>query len=199
MPKPYRVNDKWSKKAREEGFRARSVYKLEELDEKFNLVSPGICVLDLGAYPGSFLQYVADKIGDGLALGLDIKQIKYIGENVTSRVCDVCDIPKVEKILEELNFKEFDLILSDLAPKTSGIKYADQRRSLELNFCVFEIAKKFLKKDGKLVMKVFQGPQFDLFVAELRKYFKRVYTTTVQASRERSFEMYIICQNRRGI
>ncbi|TSC99419.1 MAG: 23S rRNA (uridine2552-2'-O)-methyltransferase, partial [Candidatus Peregrinibacteria bacterium Greene1014_49] len=93
MPKRYIPNDKWARKAKEEGFRARSIYKLQELDEKFHLLSPGITILDLGAAPGSWLQYVSGKIGPkGLAIGLDLQKIEKIAANVVTMQQDIMDL-----------------------------------------------------------------------------------------------------------
>ena len=103
MPKPYTPNDKWARKAKEEGFRARSIYKLQELDEKFQLLHPGMIVLDLGAAPGSWLQYVSGKIGPkGLAIGLDLQKIEKIAPNVVTLEQDIMDLDAVEKIVHEV-------------------------------------------------------------------------------------------------
>lgn len=193
MSKPYNPQDKWMKKAKNEGFRARSVYKLEELDLEFDIIKPGMTVLDIGAAPGSWLQYAAKKIGPtGKALGLDLQRIKPIAGNIETKVCDVLDSNQMEKALKD--YGQFDLIISDLAPSTSGIKYLDQQRSLDLDRATFETAKTYLKPNGVLIMKIFMGPDMDKFKKELKSYFKRVYVSKPKASRERSKETYIICQ-----
>ncbi len=194
MSKPYNPNDRLARKAKELGYRARSVFKLNELNAEFHLLKPGMTVLDLGAAPGSWLQYVSDQIGpEGRAVGLDLKPIAPISSNVATRVCDLLNPIELGNCFQSVGLEQFNLVLSDLAPNTSGIKYLDQQRSLELNQAVFEIAKKYLKPNGKLVMKIFQGPNLGKFVNELKRRFTKVVLTKPSASRERSSEQYIIC------
>lgn len=194
MPKPYTPNDKFSQKARHKGFRARSVFKLEELDQKFNLIEDGMSVLDLGAAPGSWLQYTSERIGSaGLAIGIDLKEISPIANNVITYPADVTDIKRIKQILKKFNLDKVDLILSDIAPNTTGIKYVDQKRSVELNQAIVETAKSFLQPRGKLVMKVFSGEDLTQFIKDLKKIFRNVSVTKVDASRDRSREVYIIC------
>lgn len=197
MPKPYTPNDKWSKRAAEEGYRARSVYKLQELDERYHLLRHGMTVLDAGAAPGSWLQYTSKAIGpQGKVVGLDLKEIKKVAPNVHTFVCDMLDAAAVDAILSKLGITKVDLVLSDIAPNTSGIKDVDQWRSLELSREVISVAKKVLKPQGVLVMKVLRGRDFDGFIAELKPLFKNVRTMTVQASRDRSREVYVVCSSR---
>ncbi len=194
MPKPYIPNDKWSRRAAEEGYRARSVYKLQELDEKYHLLRQGMKVLDIGAAPGSWLQYTSKRIGPtGLALGLDIKEIKGIAPNVKRAVCDINDAPAVEKAMADAGMTQADIVLSDIAPNTSGIKDVDQWKSIELNRLVVQFAKRHLGPGGKLVMKVFRGKNFDEFLKEVRLDWPDTKPYTVDASRDRSSEVYIIC------
>lgn len=194
MPKPYVPNDKWSKKAAEEGYRARSVYKLKELDERFDLIHLGMKILDVGAAPGSWLQYTAEKIGpQGVVLGIDLKPIVHIGANVKTVVCDLTDSSAVESALATVGWQKADLILSDIAPNTSGIKDVDQWKSVELSHLVLELSKKFLKSSGTLVMKVFRGKSFDPFIADIKAHFPRINVVSVEASRDRSREVYVVC------
>ncbi|MDP6562097.1 MAG: RlmE family RNA methyltransferase, partial [Candidatus Peribacteraceae bacterium] len=129
MPKRYTPNDKWSQKAAAEGYRARSVYKLMELDEKFRLIKPGMTILDLGAAPGSWSQYAAEILdGNGRVIAIDLTEIEPI-EGVETHIADITDTKALDAILPE----KVDLIISDLAPKTSGIKDIDQWKSVELS------------------------------------------------------------------
>lgn len=197
MPKPYTPNDKWSQRAAAEGYRARSVFKLEELDERFNLLSPGMKVLDAGAAPGSWLQYVSKKIGaDGIAIGLDLKEIAPIAPNVHTFVCDMTDTEAVEACLRSVGMMQADIIISDIAPNTSGIKDVDQWRSLELNRAIVQIASKRLRRGGVLMMKVLRGRDFDGFFAELKPLYGKIRTVYVDASRDRSREVYVVCSPR---
>jgi len=194
-PKPYIPNDKWSKRAAERGFRARSVFKLQELDERFHLLRPGMKVLDIGAAPGSWLQYESKKIGEkGIAIGIDLKEIEGIAPNVKTFVGDMMDDAAMTTIFSSLGIEKFDLVLSDIAPNTSGIKDVDQWRSLELSRLVVACAKKYLQSGGALVMKVFRGRDFDAFLHEMKTLFSDVKQVSVEASRDRSREVYVVCK-----
>jgi len=191
MPKPYTPNDKLARKARFEGFRARSVYKLEELDQRFHLLSQGQDVLDLGAAPGSWMQYASDKVGEtGVVMGIDLQVIQPISKNAKSYIADVNDL---EAIKNTVGNRKFDLVLSDLAPNTTGIKEVDAARSVELDKAVFEVSKISLKPGCTLVMKVFQGEELVKFLKQLKLYFRSVAVFKSGASRDRSREVYIIC------
>ena len=195
MPKPYVPNDKWSQRAAKEGFRARSVYKLEELDERCHLLRSGMKVLDIGAAPGSWLQYASKRVGmTGGVLGLDLKPIDPVDGNVSTRVCDITDDAAVSESLRMMAWKEVDLVLSDIAPNTSGIRDVDQWRSIELNKCVIDIARRTLRHGGTLVMKVFRGRDFDAFLREVKAEFRGTKTISVHASRDRSTEVYLVCR-----
>ncbi len=196
MPKPYVPNDKWSQRAHAEGFRARSVYKLEELDTKFRLLKPGQKIIDIGAAPGSWLQYASQKIGpQGQIVGIDLKEIEAVADNVHTFICDVTNDQALEVALKERGFPKADLILSDIAPNTSGIKDVDQWRSIELNQMILHVASNWLKPRGRLVMKVFRGADFDEFLAEVKQQFAIVKISSVKASRDRSREVYVVCGN----
>lgn len=196
-PKPYIPNDNWSKRAASEGYRARSVYKLQELDERYGLLRPGMKVLDVGAAPGSWLQYESKKIGSsGLAVGIDLKEIIAIAPNVKTFVADMLDHAKIAGILHDLGIQKFDLVLSDIAPNTSGIKDVDQWKSLELSRAVVDTARRFLRPGGMLVMKVFRGRDFDAFLGEVKEEFADVKQKSVEATRDRSREVYVVCRSR---
>ncbi len=196
MPKPYIPNDKWSQRAAKEGYRARSVYKLMELDVRYELLRPGIRVLDIGAAPGSWLQYTSDKLGpNGRVLGLDLKPIVEIAPNVTTRVVDVFDDAAVAAAIGEMSWQKVDLVLSDIAPNTSGVKDVDQWRSIELNQKIAAIARKYLRGHGSVVMKVFRGKNFDEFTQELKTQFGRLKVMSAIASRDRSREVYVVCSD----
>lgn len=193
MPKPYIPNDAWSKKAAQEGFRARSVYKLMELDDRFSLLKHGMTVLDLGAAPGSWLQYTSKRIGaKGRAIGIDLTPIEPIEENVSTHEQNVTDASAVAAILDAAKIKTVDLVLSDIAPSTSGVRDVDQWRSIELNQAVVDIAERFLKPGGVCVLKVFRGADFDSFLFKLKQTWKKVKPAQVAASRDRSKEIYIV-------
>lgn len=197
MPKPYQHNDKWSQKAAAEGFRARSVYKLQELDSRYKLLQEGMKVLDLGASPGSWLQEVSTIIGPrGLAVGLDLTEISPIAENVETLVHDVTDIDGVIKILEARGMMPVDIVLSDMAPNTSGVKDVDQWRSVELCQAVIAVAARCLKKGGTTVMKIFRGADFDEFLKGVRELYGEVHVKHPEASRDRSREVFIVAKRK---
>ncbi|MDA0376407.1 MAG: RlmE family RNA methyltransferase [bacterium] len=193
MPKRYTPNDKWSQKAAAEGYRARSVYKLMEIDDRFRLLKPGMTVLDLGAAPGSWCQYASEKVrntkGEGRVIGIDLTEIEPI-EGVETHVVDIKDTDALEKILPQY----VGLIISDLAPKTSGIQDVDQWKSIELSQVVLDIARKHLKPNGKCVLKILRGADFDAFIRECKKEWETVKTFEARASRDRSKEIYVIIQ-----
>ncbi|HSX39580.1 MAG TPA: RlmE family RNA methyltransferase [Candidatus Saccharimonadales bacterium] len=194
MSKPYNPNDFLAQKARAENYRARSVYKLEELDQKYYLVKPNMHILDVGAAPGSWLQYVSEKIGqNGQVVGIDLQEIDPVSPNVQTFVADITDVAAVQKVLQTVGWDKVDLLLSDIAPSTSGITDIDHGRSLDLNRAIVALAKQILKPGKKLVLKVFEGRDFANFVKELRRDFDHVEVTKSHASRERSKEKYIIC------
>lgn len=197
MPKPYIPNDKWAQRAAEEGYRARSVYKLMELDERFGLFRLGMKVLDIGAAPGSWLQYASEKVGEkGRVVGIDLQEIEKVGDNVQTYVCDITDHDAVEKVLASADIHRVDLLLSDIAPNTSGIHDRDQWLSIEFSREVLRLSRTHLHSRGVLIMKVFQGRDFDAFLAELKKEFRTAKVQTVAATRDRSREVYIVCRTR---
>ncbi len=195
VPKPYTPNDKWSQRAAAEGFRARSVYKLQELDARFRLLKPGMTLIDCGAAPGSWLQYVSIKIGPkGKAVGIDLTEIEPVADNVHLYQADMTDMAAIQKILANENITSVDVVLSDIAPSTSGVKDVDQWRSIELSQAVLALAGTVLKPHGKCVMKVFRGADFDEFLRDIKRLWKNVRVVTVKATRDRSREVYVVCE-----
>lgn len=197
----YNPHDKFFEKAKEKGYRARSVFKLEAIDERFQLLKSGMNVLDLGAAPGSFIQYIAEKVGSkGLAIGIDLQDIEDLKlDNVVAYQGDIFDDELYKKIVQENGLKEtkaFDLITSDLAPKTTGIKSVDGNASLELSLQVLSVAKQYLKKGGGLVIKILPGFNEGDLVGQARKQFKQVKKFRPQAIRKSSGESYVVCLNK---
>ncbi|MCA9371005.1 MAG: RlmE family RNA methyltransferase [Candidatus Peregrinibacteria bacterium] len=186
MPKRYTPNDNWARKAAEEGYRARSVYKLKELDEKFKLIRPGMTVVDLGAAPGSWLQYVSGKMC-GRIIGIDLQEIEPI-DGVETVVANIADEEALKNVLPE----KIDVLLSDLAPKTSGVKDVDQWKSIELSEAVLDVARSHLKPGGRCVMKILRGADFDEFLRDCKRDWKDVKTYIPEACRDRSKEIYVL-------
>jgi 23S rRNA (uridine2552-2'-O)-methyltransferase len=182
--------DRFHQKAKREGFLARAVYKLEEIDTKHDLFAPGNRVLDLGCAPGSWLQYVRQKVGDtGVLVGLDRAPLDTPPPNARIVVGDVMTID-VAELLGEL--PAFDVVLSDMAPDTSGIRSMDQARSEALFERALEIAKLVLAPGGNFLGKLFQGPDFKKLVEEVRATFHAQKTAKPASSRQESIEQYVI-------
>ncbi len=194
----FNPQDKYFRKAKEEGFRARSAFKLDGIQNRFNLIKPGMNVLDLGAAPGSFLQYIGSQVGEkGLAVGIDLQQIEPFEENnILTFAGDICDDERVQEIIDFVHVKGFNLITSDLAPKTTGIANIDGNASLQMNLQVLEIAKKHLRRGGGVIMKMLGGFNEGDLIGQARKMFRQVKKFRPDAIRKSSNESYIICLGR---
>lgn len=190
----FNPHDKYFKRAKEEGYRARSVFKLEGIQQRFKLLKPGMKVLDLGAAPGSFLQYISQEIGPkGLAVGIDLQVIEDLGlSNVMTYQGDIFEEELYKKVIQEAKISQFEFITSDLAPKTTGIPFVDGNASLELNLQVLEVAKTYLKKGGGVVMKILSGFNEGSLIGQTRKIFKQVKKYRPEAIRKSSHESYVI-------
>jgi len=192
--KPYTPNDKYFYKAKKQGLRARSAFKLEEIQERYNFVKPNQKVLDLGAAPGSFLQHLSNFVGEkGLVIGVDLQEIKpFKNPNIHTFVADIYQPDDFKPHFEKLKITKFNIITADLAPKTTGIKDIDQYRSVELNDQVLKIIKQYLKPGGILLTKIFTGEDFDQFFRFFKRFFKKSTVLKPKACRERSKEVYLL-------
>lgn len=187
MTKAYTPNDKFFYLAKQQGFRARSAFKLLEIQDKFKIIKAGQKILDLGAFPGSWLQ-VCKKLNPRWdIIWLDLEPISDIPW-ISTYVCDVFS-PKIDELLHG---QVFDLILSDMAPNTSGISDVDQYKSVEINLEALEIMKKYLRKGWSGVFKVFRGADFNDFWDEAKLVFSQIKTFKPDACRDRSFEIYCV-------
>lgn len=184
--------DHYTAKAKAEGYRARSVYKLKEIQERFKVIRSGDKVLDLGCYPGSWSQFALEQIGvKGKVFGIDIHQPEVIQDNrFEFYKADVLQLNS-DKILEL--FGAVDVVLSDLAPATTGIHIVDCARSMELARKAFELAKEVLKDSGNFVFKAFDCGDLNSLHEELKAYFNKVRGLRPKATRERSREVFTIC------
>ena len=200
--------DRFHQKAKREGYLARAVYKLEELDGKFGIFRPGQRVLDLGCAPGSWLQYARGKVGErGVLVGLDRAPLR--GEVAGARIVvgDVLTIDPAE-LRGELeapprregaaargdvaNANAFDVVLSDMAPDTSGVRSLDQARSEALFERALELATALLAPGGVFVGKLFQGPDFKKLLDAVRARFEVGKTAKPASSRQISIEQYVV-------
>jgi len=187
-----RKSEFFYKKAKAEKYRARSAYKLLELQKKFHLIKEGSVVVDCGAAPGSWSQVALEFIGrTGLVIGVDILPIAALEGNFVFLRADLTKPTAAEKIKQALP-RPADLVMSDAAPEFSGIRTRDIGLAMDLNRAILEIAKEILKSGGNFVCKSFQGPEFQDFVKELKENFAEVNITKPAASLKESSEMYLV-------
>jgi len=189
--KKYR--DHYFNRAKAENYPARSVYKLQEIEKQCSLFRPGQTVIDLGAAPGSWTLYASKMVGErGRVLAVDLQEAGIsLPGNVTFFQDDAFEPgPELSRTIEE--FAPFDLVISDMAPKTTGVKFTDQARSLELCERALEVAQLWLKPGGHLVVKIFQGPDVKAYTDSLRAFFTKVKTIKPKSSRAESKEIFII-------
>ena len=191
----YRKPDHYTEKAKKQGYPARSVYKLEEIQNKYKIMRKGNKVLDLGCFPGSWLLYASEQVGKkGQVVGIDIKDIVIrLPENVLTYNFDM--LTNDDEVLSSIG-NNFNLVLSDMAPSTSGNQYVDAQRSYELSRSALKIAKKLLRKKGHFVCKIFQGEDSMEFSNEAKKIFKTVKIFKPKACLKSSKEIYITAFDR---
>lgn len=189
----YNPRDHYFRKAKQENFAARSVFKLEEIDKKYKIFKNSKLVLDLGASPGSWSQYAAKIVGDrGRVLGVDLSPVTVSLSNAVFIQADLRDL-NLEEIFKEHGFEPpFDLVMSDMAPKTTGIRLTDQARSMELCELALDIARRFLKKDGNFVCKLFHSDDFSKLRNEMKKEFQRVEAVKPDSTRKISKEIFLV-------
>jgi len=190
-----KVNDFYSKKAKKEKFPARSVYKLEEAQKKYKFIRRGDSVLDLGCYPGSWSLYASEIVGPkGVVVGVDLKQADYSPREEGGPIHWICqDITKPELIPLIRKIRPlFRVLVSDLAPGTSGNRWVDAQRSLDLVNTTLSLAEVLLLNGGHYMCKVFQGEDFPAFVKEVEKRFAVVKVIKPKSSRVESREVFVL-------
>jgi 23S rRNA (uridine2552-2'-O)-methyltransferase len=190
-----KIQDYYFKKAKKENYPARSVYKLEEAQKKYRFIKSGDTVLDFGCYPGSWSIYAARVVGSqGLVVGIDLQEAKKISIAKAAEIMWFCDDIMSDDIVGKMQGirETFNVVLSDMAPRTSGNKWVDQQQSLTLARRVLELAANLLKKDGNFYVKVFEGEDFKEFVDSVRKSFKTVKIVKPKSSRSESPEVFVL-------
>ena len=192
--------DKWYNKAKQQGYRSRAAYKLQQLDQKEGLFGPGNTVVDLGAAPGGWLQVAAEAVGEeGKVIGVDFQRIKPFDEPYDDWVetikGDMTDEETRKRVVEAAG-DEVDVVLSDMAPNMTGEYQLDHARSVHLARQAFETALAVLDTGGDFAVKVFQGQDLDDLRADMEPEFQYVRTTTPEASRDESSEVYLIAKHR---
>jgi 23S rRNA (uridine2552-2'-O)-methyltransferase len=184
--------DIYVRQSQVDGYRARSAYKLIEIDEKFKILKNGISVIDLGASPGSWSQYIARTVKSGRLVSIDIKGMEEI-ENTIQIKGDFTDLESQEKI-KSLFKSKIDVVVSDMAVNTTGIKDIDAIYTGELAMEAMNFSKEMLVKEGRFVSKIFLGSSFNEIVALGKKLFKEVKVFKPKSSRKESKESFIICK-----
>lgn len=192
---PYKGADRFTVEAKKAGYPARSVFKLEEIDKRLRLLRAGQSVLDLGASPGSWALYAAQKVGaKGHVLGMDLKEL------------DTVLPPQAEFFLGDAlsletealsKFAPYDVVLSDMAPNTTGNRLGDQTRSFELFMRALDVAVALLKPGGSFVGKIFMGEDFALAKAGVKRHFQDERTIRPEGTRSNSYEVFIVGEKRR--
>ncbi len=190
-----KINDYYSKKAKKEKYPARSIYKLEEVQNKFKFLSRGDSVLDLGCFPGSWSLYAAEVVGPkGIVVGVDLQQVDEVARPGCAPTHWLCqDIMLAEMLVAVRQFRPaFRVLISDLAPKTTGNRWADAQQSLVLVRQTLALAEQLLLPKGHYLCKVFQGEDFPEFVEEMKKRFEMVKVQKPKSSRIESREVFVI-------
>mgnify|MGYP001166348903 FL=1 len=183
------INDEFVKLANKENWRSRAVFKLKEIDEKYNLIKTNSKILDLGCSPGGWSQYASRKHKNINITAVDLLCMEKL-ENVNFVQSDIEDFS--EKYLKNADFHKIDLVMSDIAPNISGIESADVAAVLHLAEIVTEIALSTLNDSGNLLIKLFQGKGTDEFLNEIRKLFRTVRIIKPKASKTNSREIYML-------
>ncbi len=187
---PYKRPDAFTKAAKAQGYPARSVFKLEEIDRRVRLLRPGMRVLDLGAAPGSWSMYAAQKIGPGgKLLAIDLSEISVpLGPNAHFTRGDALSLANEDLAL----FAPYDVVLSDMAPSTTGSKIADQARSFELFMRALAVAEALCAPGGAFVGKLFMGEDFTRARDAVRALFEEVKVIRPEGTRSSSFEVFLV-------
>ncbi|HUL92633.1 MAG TPA: RlmE family RNA methyltransferase [Burkholderiales bacterium] len=186
------VNDPYVRKAAAQGYRARSAYKLLEIVRSDGLARPGDCVVDLGAAPGSWSQVLAERVGKaGRVVAVDLLEVAPI-PGVTVIQGDFREEAVLRALEGALGGRKTDLVVSDLAPNISGVRSADQARSIHLGELALDFAKSHLNSRGALLVKAFQGAGYPELLAAMRRAFVSVASRKPGASRGESKEMYLL-------
>lgn len=193
---PYAKPDHFTEKAKQAGFPARSVYKLEEIDRRVHLLKGGMRVLDLGAAPGSWSLYAAQKIGpSGKLLAVDLQPLRTaLPPNATFVQGDALSLDNEALAM----FAPYDVVLSDMAPSTTGNRVQDQARSFELFMRALAVASSLTAPGGSFVGKIFMGDDLAKARAELRKYFEGEKLIRPEGTRSVSYELFVVGSRRRA-
>ncbi|MEH6625967.1 MAG: 23S rRNA (uridine(2552)-2'-O)-methyltransferase RlmE [Motiliproteus sp.] len=191
-------DDHYVQKAKDEGYRSRASFKLLELGQKDQLFRPGMTVVDLGAAPGGWSQVAAEMVGDhGVVVASDILPMDALA-GVTFVQGDFTEESVYESILEAVDGRPVDLVISDMAPNMSGVASIDQPKAMYLVELALDLARQVLKPDGVFLAKVFQGEGFEPLLSDMKQSFTKVQSRKPDSSRARSREIYQLCRGFKG-
>ena len=203
MPGIYKRKDHLYKRAKAEGYRSRAAFKLHELNNKYKILRPGLTVVDLGCFPGGWLQVAMQEVSPGgRVIGIDLVQVQGFSpaevsvlgiKQAPTIICgDIRDRAAREEILQNAG-QLVDVVLSDMSPKLSGISFKDSSASAELVNVALESCSELLRQKGTLVAKIFPGPESDEMARVCRERFARFHRVGLKASRNTSKEFYFVC------
>jgi 23S rRNA (uridine2552-2'-O)-methyltransferase len=190
-------DDPYVRQAQKSGWRSRSAFKLLEMDEKYHLIRPGSCIVDLGSAPGGWSQVARSRLGrTGRVIGLDVLDMEPL-QGVEFIQGDFTEPEPLARLEAALAGQPVDLVLSDMAPNMSGMEVTDQAKAMYLAELALTFVQAHLKPGGDFVVKLFHGQGFDAFVASVRPLFEKVMVRKPGASRSRSREVYLLAQSRK--
>lgn len=189
-------SDSWGRQARSKGYRARSAYKLKQIQERFGILRTGDAVLDIGCHPGGWTQVVAEEVGeDGLVIGVDLLATSAV-EGAKILIGDITERSTIERIAKIVGERDLNAVVSDISPRLTGRYDTDQAISLELSTTALDAAMALLSPGGSFVTKVFQGAGIEGLVNSAKQRFSSVGRFSPTASRSASSETYLVCQNK---
>ena len=187
--------DIYVRQSKVDGYRARSAYKLIEIDEKYKIFKGGLTVIDIGAAPGSWSQYAEKIVKNGKLISIDLKKMEPIGSSI--QIQGDFTEENVQEEIKKNTISKVDVVMSDMAVNTTGIKNIDSIQTGELCKEAMVFAKDLLNENGYFISKIFMGGTFNEIVAEGKKYFKEVKVFKPKSSRKDSKESFIICKKLR--
>ncbi len=193
--KAYNRKDRYYHKAKDEGYKSRAAYKLIQIHQKYKLFRPGMLVVDLGCSPGSWLQVISKEIGMmGKSVGIDLEPPQFTPEKNTEVIVGDIREERTKQLLLAALGQKVDLIVSDMAPHLSGIKFQDHYNSYELAEQAFKLCRTVLKENGNFVVKLFPGEELGQFRQNLKGSFKKIDTFIPDATRKSSTEVYLVAK-----
>jgi len=191
----YKPHDRYYQRAKQEGYRSRAAYKLLELQQRYRLLRPGDAVVDLGAAPGGWLQVAANIVGqNGRVIGVDLQNIQPFQQRHVTVIRGDVTTDEIQARIREFLGRPADCVISDMAPKLTGIRDADMARCLALNQIALKVAVQFLRPGGSLLIKSFISNELHQFTAEIRQHFSAVQRTKPDATRQGSSEFYFFAK-----